>query len=143
MIHIIELLDRFRAEGKLNVSGEKDSAKITFHDPCQINRRGGINKEPRNLLNMVADNFVETDDAGTMNWCCSGGGGVGANQRANDIQFKAFEMKKRQFEKVAPEKIVTMCAFCHTTLEDQLEKRNMDDIEVLGLTEMMAEYLDD
>ena len=140
--HIIELLDKLRAEGKLTTKG-KDSARLTFHDPCQLNRRGGINREPRNLLNMVADNFVETDDAGTMNWCCSGGGGVGANQRANALQAKAFQMKKRQFEKVGPEKVVTMCAFCHTTLEDQLEANGMEEIEVLGLTEMMAEYLDD
>lgn len=140
--HIIELLEKFRAEGKLKTKG-KDSSRITFHDPCQVNRRGGINKEPRNLLNMVADNFIETDDAGTMNWCCSGGGGVGANQRANELQAKAFNIKKRQIEKVGPEKIVTMCAFCHSTLEGQLADRDMDDIEVLGLTEMMAEYLDE
>jgi len=36
-----------------------------------------------------------------------------------------------------------MCAFCHSTLENQLEARNMDEIEVLGLTEMIGEYLDD
>lgn len=140
--HIIEVLDEFRAAGKLKTNG-KDPDRLTFHDPCQVVRRGGVCKEPRNLLNMVADDFVETEDAGTMNWCCSGGGGVGANQRANDIQAKAFNMKKRQFEKVAPEKIVTMCAFCHSTLEDQLDANGMDEIEVLGLTEMMAEYLED
>ncbi|WP_068315289.1 (Fe-S)-binding protein [Aliiruegeria sabulilitoris] len=141
VVHIIELLDQLRAEGKLKTSG-KDSDKITFHDPCQINRRGGINKEPRRLLNMVAENFVETDDAGTMNWCCSAGGGVGANERAADLKNAAFQLKKRQFEKVAPDKIVTMCAFCHHTLENALEDNDMD-IEVAGLTEMMAEYLVD
>ncbi|HCQ67404.1 MAG TPA: heterodisulfide reductase [Rhodobacteraceae bacterium] len=141
--HIIEVLDQLRAEGKLKTNGEKDPAKITFHDPCQVARRGGVIAEPRNLLNMVADNFVETEDAGVMNWCCSGGGGVGANQRANDLQEKAFGRKKKQIEDVAPEKIVTMCAFCHATLEDQLENNDMDDIEVASLTEMMAEYLED
>ncbi|MDV7145424.1 (Fe-S)-binding protein [Tropicimonas sp. TH_r6] len=141
VVHIIELLDQLRAEGKLKTSG-KDEDKITFHDPCQINRRGGINKEPRRLLNMVAENFVETDDAGTMNWCCSAGGGVGANERAEDLKNAAFQLKKRQFEKVAPDKIVTMCAFCHHTLENALEDNDMD-IEVAGLTEMMAEYLED
>jgi len=140
--HIIEVLDEFRAQGLLKTKG-KDPDRLTFHDPCQVNRRGGVNKEPRRLLNMVAEDFVETEDAGTMNWCCSGGGGVGANQRANDLQAKAFNVKKRQIEAVGPEKVVTMCAFCHSTLEDQLEKNNMDEIEVLGLTEMMAEYLDD
>ena len=141
--HVIEVLDEFRAKGLLKTNGEKDHAKITFHDPCQVARRGGVIKEPRNLLNMVADNFVETEDAGVMNWCCSGGGGVGANQRANDIQEKAFGRKKKQIQDVAPDKIVTMCSFCHTTLEDQLEIAEMDDIEVASLTEMMAEYLEE
>ncbi len=141
--HIIEVLDQFRAEGLLKTNGEKDHARITFHDPCQVARRGGVIKEPRNLLNMVADNFVETDNAGVMNWCCSGGGGVGANQRANEIQQKAFGRKKKQIQDVGPEKIVTMCSFCHTTLEDQLEINEMDAIEVASLTEMMAEYLED
>ncbi|MCB1329441.1 MAG: (Fe-S)-binding protein, partial [Maritimibacter sp.] len=106
--HVIEVLDQFRAEGLLKTNGEKDHARITFHDPCQVARRGGVIKEPRNLLGMVADNFVETEDAGVMNWCCSGGGGVGANQRANDIQEKAFGRKKKQIQDVAPDKIVTM-----------------------------------
>ena len=142
VVHIIELLDQLRADGKLKTKG-KDETRVTFHDPCQINRRGGINREPRNLMKMVAANFIETDDAGTMNWCCSGGGGVGANERAEGLRFKAFNRKKKQFEKVAPEKIVTMCAYCHHTLEEQLEEHGMDEIEVQGLTELLAEYLDD
>lgn len=140
--HIIEVLDQFRAEGKLKTSG-KNGDRLTFHDPCQVNRRGGVNKEPRRLMNMISENFIETEDAGTMNWCCSGGGGVGANSRADDLQAKAFNVKKRQIEAVAPDAIVTMCAFCHSTLEDQLEANEMDEIEVLGLTEMVAEYLDE
>ncbi|RME16069.1 MAG: (Fe-S)-binding protein [Alphaproteobacteria bacterium] len=142
VVHIIELLDRLRAEGKLKTKG-KDDTRLTFHDPCQINRRGGINREPRNLLGLVAENFVETEDAGTMNWCCGGGGGVGANERAADLRFKAFNRKKRQFEAVGAEKVVTMCAYCHHTLEEQLEEHGMEELEVEGLTELLAEYLDD
>jgi Fe-S oxidoreductase len=139
VVHIIELLDRLRAEGKIKTEG-KDHTRITFHDPCQINRRGGINREPRRLLAEVTDNFVESESAGTMNWCCSGGGGVGANESAADLRFKAFNRKKRQFEAVGAEKVVTMCAYCHHTLEEQLELHEMD-LEVQGLTELMAEYL--
>jgi len=141
VVHIIELLDQLRAQGKLKTKG-RDTTKVTFHDPCQINRRGGINREPRNLMNMIADNFIETDEAGTMNWCCSGGGGVGANERAADLKIKAFRRKKAQLDKVRPEKVVTMCAYCHHTLEEMLEEYDMD-LEVQGLTDLVAEYLDD
>ncbi len=141
VIHIIELLDKLRAQGKLKTKG-MNSKKLTFHDPCQINRRGGINKEPRRLMNMVAENLVETEDAGTMNWCCGGGGGVGANERAEPLRNIAFKRKKAQIDKVQPDAIVTMCAYCHHTLDNVLEEFNMD-LEVMGLTELVAEYLDD
>ena len=141
VIHIIELLDKLRADGKLKTKG-KNAQKLTFHDPCQINRRGGINDEPRRLMNLVSENFVETDDAGTMNWCCGGGGGVGANERAKDLRNAAFKLKKNQLDKVQPDAIVTMCAYCHHTLDNVLEEFNMEQ-EVLGLTELVAEYLDD
>ncbi len=141
VIHIIELLDRLRIEGRLKTKG-KSTEKLSFHDPCQINRRGGINAEPRHLMKMVADNFIETEDAGTMNWCCGGGGGVGANERAEKLRFKAFGRKKAQIDKADPDRIVTMCAYCHHTLDDALEEYNME-LEVVGLTELVAEYLDD
>lgn len=141
VIHIIELLDQLRAEGRIKTKGQL-TERVTFHDPCQINRRGGIDAEPRRLLNMVAANFVETDDAGTWNWCCSGGGGVGANARAKTLRKKAFGLKKRQFENVGAESIVTMCAYCHHTIEDALEDNNME-LEVISLTELLAQYLDD
>lgn len=141
--HIIEVLDQFRAEGLLKSNGEKEHARIAFRDPCEVARRGGVIGEPRNLLNMVADDCVETENAGAMNWCCSGGGGVGANQRANALRRKAFGRKRRQIEAVAPDKIVAMRAFCRATLEDQLEINEMDNIEVASLTEMMAVYQED
>ena len=141
VIHIIELWDKLRADGKLKTKG-KNAQKLTFHDPCQINRRGGINAERRRLMNRFGANFVETDDAGTMNWCCGGGGGVGANERAKDLRNAAFKLKKNQLDKVQPDAIVTMCAYCHHTLDNVLEEFNMEQ-EVLGLTELVAEYLDD
>ncbi len=141
VVHIVELLDRLRAEGKLPTKG-MESRRVTFHDPCQINRRGGIDREPRRLMALVASDFVETDDAGAMNWCCGGGGGVGANERATKLRLTAFKRKKAQLEKVNPDKLITMCAYCHHTIEEAMEEYHME-IEVQGLTDFVATYLDD
>lgn len=141
VIHIIELLHQLRDEGRIKTKG-KHSAKVTFHDPCQLTRRGGILGEPRELLDDVADNFVEMKDPAGWNWCCGGGGGVGANERATDLRFTVFRRKKRQLDDVRPDEIVTICAYCHHTLEEGLEEYEMD-IEVKSLTELIADYLDD
>ncbi len=137
--HILEVLDDLRKEGRLKITG-KDSRKLTYHDPCQISRRGGVINEPRNLIKMFADNFVEMPDAGKMNWCCGAGGGVSANERADEIRLKVFERKKAQLDTVKPDAIVSACSNCRIHLEDGLEEYNMD-IPLLSLTETIAEHL--
>ena len=49
--HILEVLDEFRQEGRLKITG-KEEQRITYHDPCQISRRGGVIDQPRILINM-------------------------------------------------------------------------------------------
>jgi Fe-S oxidoreductase len=139
--HILEVLDELRKEGRLKMAG-KESRKLTYHDPCQISRRGGVINEPRNLINMISDNFVEMPDAGKMNWCCGAGGGVSANERADEIRLKVFERKKAQLDAVKPDAIVSACSNCRIHLEDGLEEYNMD-IPLLSLTETLAEHLAD
>jgi len=137
--HILEVLDEFREQGLLKTEGVEE-AKLTFHDPCQLVRRGGVVEQPRNLLNLIAPNFVEMEDHGTMNWCCGAGGGVSANEEADSVRIKAFNRKKHQINQLKVDTLVTACANCRIQLEDGLEINNMD-IPVLGLTEMIAERL--
>jgi len=139
--HILEVLDEFRKDGRLKISG-KESQKLTYHDPCQISRRGGVIEQPRNLINMFADNFVEMPDAGKMNWCCGAGGGVSSNERADEIRLKVFQRKKDQLDEIRPDAIVSACSNCRIHLEDGLEEYHMD-IPLMSLTETLAEHLAD
>jgi Fe-S oxidoreductase len=137
--HILEVLDELRKDGRLKLSG-KESQKLTYHDPCQISRRGGVIDEPRRLIDMFAEDFVEMPDGGKMNWCCGAGGGVSANERADEIRLKVFDRKKAQLEEIRPDGIISACSNCRIHLEDGLEEHNMD-IPLLSLTETIAEHL--
>ena len=141
VIHILELLDDLRREGRLKTTG-KESQRLTYHDPCQISRRGGVVEQPRNLVNMVAEDFVEMPEAGIMNWCCGAGGGVSSNERADELRLKVFNRKKAQLDAVKPDAIVSACSNCRIHLEDGLEEYHID-IPVLSLTETIAEHLVD
>ena len=137
--HILEVLDELHQAGKLKTKG-KDTRPLTYHDPCQIARRGGVVEQPRRLLGEVAADFREMPDTGTMNWCCGGGGGVSANTRAEPLRLQAFKVKKRQLEATGAKTLITACANCRIVLEEGLEHYHMD-IPVVGLTELLAEYL--
>lgn len=139
VIHVLELLDQLRAEGRLEIEGASDEP-MTFHDPCQLVRRGGVVDEPRRLLDLVATRFHEMPDAGIPNWCCGGGGGVGASERADALRLKVFRRKKEQVEAAGVGTVVTACANCRNMLEDGFEHYKMD-IKVIGLTELVAEHL--
>jgi len=139
VVHILELLDQLRAEGRLRTEG-LDERKLSYHDPCQISRRGGVYEQPRNLLRMVAPRFEEMPDGGVMNWCCGGGGGVSANEETEDLRLQVFKRKKRQLDAINVETLITGCANCRIVIEEGLEHYEMD-IPLEGLTELIAQHL--
>ncbi|HEX8962337.1 MAG TPA: (Fe-S)-binding protein [Rhodocyclaceae bacterium] len=139
--HILEVLDELRSAGRIRLKGTIDKP-LTYHDPCQISRRGGVYEQPRKFLKALAPNFREMSDTGTMNWCCGGGGGVGANERAEPLKIVAFKRKKSQIEELGVDTMVTACANCRVTIEEALEHYHMD-VEMLGLTELVADHLEE
>ncbi len=141
VVHILELLDELKRTGKIKTKGS-DTEPLTYHDPCQIARRSGVIQQPRDLLNDITTDFREMNDHGKLNWCCGGGGGVSANDRAEELMTTVFKRKKGQIEALGVHKMVTACANCRIVLEEGLEHYNMD-TEVVGLTELLAEYLDE
>jgi Fe-S oxidoreductase len=139
VVHIMELLEQLRIEGKLKTTGSLDE-RLTFHDPCNICRRGGVLAQPRHLLNQVATNFVEMHESMEMNWCCGGGGGVSSIERAEPLRLKVFNIKKRQLDELNVTTLVTACSNCRTMLEEGLEENDMD-VSVVGITEIIADHL--
>ncbi len=139
VVQVLELLEQLQREGRIQLKGNIDT-HLTFHDPCQIVRRGGVTEAPRKLLKQVASNFEEMADHGTMNWCCGGGGGVSASERAEPLRMQVFQRKKKQLDEFGPELIVTACANCRIVMEEGLEHYEMQQ-EVIGLTELIADRL--
>jgi Fe-S oxidoreductase len=139
--HIVEVLEEFRLAGLLKPDG-METDRLTFHDPCQLARRGGVIQPQRNLMKMVAKDFVEMPDAGFMNWCCGGGGGASSIEEGEELRLEAFKRKKRQLDAVKPDRLVTACANCRIVLEEGLEHYKMN-LPVVGLTETIAEHIPD
>jgi Fe-S oxidoreductase len=141
VLHVTELLDQLRESRRLRTTG-KEVRTLTYHDPCQIARRGGVVQQPRNLLKMIANDFVEMPETGTMNWCCGAGGGVSSNERADNLRLQVFKRKKQQLEAIQPDALVTVCSNCRIYLEEGLDEYGME-LPVLSLTETIAEHLVD
>ena len=100
IVHMTEFLDELIAAGRIRVKTIGETA--TFHDPCQIVRRGGLEAAARRVLAALGFELIELQDHGVTGFCCGGGGGVVSNQRAAPLRHKVFEMKKRRSKRPGP-----------------------------------------
>ena len=60
---------------------------------------------------------------------------------AEPLRFAAFACKQQQVEAAGAEALVTACANCRNVLEEAIEQYEST-LPVLGLTELIAQYLE-
>lgn len=140
IVHMTEFLDELIGEGRIRVN--KIGASATFHDPCQIVRRGGLEAAARRVLAALGLELRELPDHGVTGFCCGGGGGVVSNQRAAPLRQKVFELKRAQVEATGAERFVTSCGQCRITL-DMGAKQSQWDKRPESLLELVADRLAD
>lgn len=138
VMHITEFMAQLKREGKLKLKALEEA--ITYHDPCQISRRGGATEDARYLLQDFAQDFREMTPTGNLNWCCGGGGGVQAIARAAELRYKVFKIKMDQVEQTGAKTMVSSCSNCRLTMDESKEhwkwQGGLD-----SLVELLADHL--
>lgn len=136
--HITEFLAKLKREGRLKLRPMEDS--ITYHDPCQVSRRGGAADAARFLLEDFATDFREMYPTHNHNWCCGGGGGVQAMKRATGLRHKVFKIKMDQVEDTGAGTLISACANCRLTMDESKEHWKWDK-GLDSLVEILAGHL--
>ena len=76
VVLVVELFAELIREGRLTPSVPIERA-ITYHDPCRLNKRKGIWKEPREILRAIPGlDFSDVDRVTQWSYCSGGGGGL-------------------------------------------------------------------
>jgi Fe-S oxidoreductase len=140
ILHMTEFLDELISSGRIRVKPVHDSA--TFHDPCQIVRRGGLEAAARRVLAALGLQLIELQDHGVSGFCCGGGGGVVSNQRAAPLRHQVFALKRQQIEATGAHRLITSCGQCRITLEMGARQAHWDQATE-SLLELVADHLVD
>ena len=138
VLHISEFLAENIRNGSIRL--KQLGTSLTFHDPCQISRRGGATQAPREIIAALGAELREMPSTGDLNWCCGGGGGVVTIHRADDLRYRAFEIKMRQVEDTGAETLATSCANCRQTFDDGQAHFHWDK-KMASLLELVADNL--
>jgi Fe-S oxidoreductase len=136
--HISEFIAEHVENGKLKL--KKVDKSVTFHDPCQVSRRGGATDAPRTVLNALGVELREMEDGGDYNWCCGGGGGVITIHRADPLRYKTFEIKMKQIDDTGADMPVTSCSNCRQNFDDSQQHFGWDKT-MNSLLELVADNL--
>lgn len=110
------LADELQA-GRLKL-GKAATGKTTFHDPCQLVRKGGVNDAPRALMKAMQIDLHELQDSGAFSYCCGGGGGVVDIARAAPLRYRSMQLKLHEIEATGAETFLTSCSDCRHTFDD-------------------------
>jgi L-lactate dehydrogenase complex protein LldE len=130
---LFELTDFLINHLKINSTGAKFKAKVTYHDSCTALREYGIKSEPRTLLkNVEGIELVEMQE----NEVCCGFGGTFI------IKFKAIseamvEQKVENAIKTGAEYIVLTEASCMLNIQGYIEKNKLP-IKVIHIADILA-----
>ena len=136
--HISEFLADVIGSGRLKV--KKVDKSVTFHDPCQVSRRGGATPAPRVVMEALGVDLREMTPAGDFNWCCGGGGGVVTIHRADKLRYKVFELKMDQVDSTGAETLLSTCSNCRQSFNDAQQHFNWDK-KMESLLELVADNL--
>lgn len=134
LLHSTELLLELAEAGRLPLKGFEGT--VTYHDPCDLARNGGVFDSPRRLLAAVPGlTLVEPHQGRERGECCGGGGDL----EMVDPSLAGLIASRRvaQLAATGARTIVTACPQCVRTLTRGAEESGAG-VEVLDVAELLA-----
>ena len=136
VVLVVELFAEMIRDGRLTPDVAVDRA-ITYHDPCRLNKRKGIWKEPREILRAIPGlRFEDVDRVTQWSYCSGAGGGLAIEKPELTAAISARRLSHAQ--KLDIDTLVSACPWSERPLT---EAGDDVDIDVLDIHELLATSL--
>ncbi len=138
---IVEVLDEYLADGRLTMDPTVNSEPITYHDPCNVGRKGGLFDEPRRVIEAASTDFREMTPTKAQNFCCGGGGGLVAETDWREQRLTFGAPKAGQIADTGATRVITSCDNCRHQINELGERHSLGLSEVVSVSELLVDAL--
>jgi heterodisulfide reductase subunit D len=136
--HATEFLADLLETGNLPLKEMRGT--VTYHDPCDLGRKGGVTEAPRRVLRQIPGlKLVEMAENRESSHCCGGGGNL--ESFAPEVSQAVARNRIRQAADVGAETLVSACQQCERTLSNAARAERLR-IRVKDITEVVLEALE-
>lgn len=137
VINIVEYTYNAWKQGRITLDPHVITAKVTYHDPCNIARPGWIVEQPRELIKAFCKNYVEMTPNRRNNICCGGGGGTVSIDEIRPYRTSVGgKVKAQQIRATGAKYCIAPCANCKKQLRELMEDQSVD-CEIVGLHDLL------
>ncbi len=136
VVHGVEVMAGLVNEGKLDLVEPKRTGIVTYHDPCDLGRKGGIYDAPREILRQVPGfTFVEMQQSREHALCCGGGGDLETFDP--DLVQEVAAQRIAQAAETGAMALVSACPQCVRTLSKAARAKRIR-IRVMDMTQFLT-----
>jgi heterodisulfide reductase subunit D len=137
LLHDTQFLIRMINDGTIHL-GEMNTT-VTYHDPCDLGRNGGVYDAPRQVLKAIPGlTLVELENNRAQSVCCGGGGNV--EMADADLSGSVAQKKVAEIQRTGAKTVVTSCQQCIRTIKSRV-RRQKADLNVLDITELVLKAM--
>lgn len=142
VVHFVRLMYEYLRDGRIKIDPAKKIKKpITYQDPCNVSRNGGLWEEARKIIPYIADDFRDMAPNRDLNHCCGGGGGImPMGPHYKPVRMATGRVKAEQIRATGAEIVITPCHNCFDQINDLSEEYDLG-VKSFALKEILVESM--
>lgn len=142
VIHSVRLFYEYLRDGRITIDPDKMLTEpVTYQDPCNVSRNGGLWEEGRQIIGYIAKDFRDMSPNRDHNHCCGGGGGyIPMGPEFKKRRMISGRIKAEQIKATGAKIVITPCHNCFDQVRD-LNKEYELGVKVLSFKEILTEIM--
>lgn len=142
IVHSIQLLYELVRDGRLVIDPAKRLKEpVTYQDPCNVSRNGGLSETGRKLIRLLCEDYREMTPNREHNHCCGGGGGIlPMGPEHKPTRMANGRLKAEQIRATGAKVVIAPCHNCFDQVRDLGEEYDLG-IHVTSFKELIVEMM--